>query len=77
MPRRSARLCVLLAGQQPHDVPVARENTELHQIPEHTQNLQQELLKSEEADEEKQGRFQFYLFSSQVMHSWLDWSLYF
>lgn len=28
-------LCHLLAGEEPHDVPVPRENTELHQIPEH------------------------------------------
>lgn len=33
-----------LAGQQSHDVPVTREYTELHQVSEHTENLQQELL---------------------------------
>lgn len=42
------RLCVLLAGEQPHDVPVAGENAELHQISEHAQNLQQELLETDE-----------------------------
>ena len=42
---------VLLAGEEPHHIPVTGENTELHQIPEHAQNLQQELLK-----EETQGR---------------------
>ncbi len=35
---------VSLAGQQSHDVPVTREYTELHQVSEHTENLQQELL---------------------------------
>lgn len=44
----TGRLCwVLLAGEEPHDVPVAGEDTELHQISKHTQNLQQELLKRE------------------------------
>lgn len=33
-----------LAGQQSHDVPVTREYTEFHQVSEHTENLQQELL---------------------------------
>lgn len=37
-------ICVLLAGEQPHDVPVAGENSELHQVSKHTQNLQEELL---------------------------------
>lgn len=40
--------CLLLAGEQPHDVPVPRKNTELHQISKHTQNLQQELLGAKE-----------------------------
>lgn len=39
--------CVLLAGEEPHHVPVAGENAELHQVSEDTQNLQQELLKVE------------------------------
>lgn len=42
-------LSVLLAGEEPHDVPVAGENTELHQVSEHAQNLQQELLKREKS----------------------------
>lgn len=47
----------LLAGEEPHDVPVARENTELHQVPEHAQNLQQELLQKLRGDDD--GEFQF------------------
>lgn len=48
--------CVSLAGEEPHDVPVAGENTELHQISKHTQNLQQELLKKEE---KRRGGFEW------------------
>lgn len=40
-------VCVLLAGEQSHDVPVSGENAELHQVPEHTQDLQQELLRGQ------------------------------
>lgn len=47
---------VSLAGKEPHYVPVSGENTELHQVPEHTEYLQQELLEAEgEGEEEKVG----------------------
>lgn len=44
---RAGVQCLLLAGEEPHHVPVAGENAELHQVSEDTQNLQQELLKVE------------------------------
>ena len=44
--------CVLLAGEEPHDVPVTRENTEFHQISEHTQDLQQELLEDDDEEDD-------------------------
>lgn len=53
--------CVLLAGEKPHDVPVAGENTELHQIPKHAQNLQQELLKRRNEEREEEVHWQFLL----------------
>lgn len=41
---RAGLWCLLLAGEEPHHVPVAGENAELHQVSEDAQNLQQELL---------------------------------
>lgn len=35
---------VSLARQKSHHIPVSGENTELHQVAENTENLQQELL---------------------------------
>lgn len=41
---------ILLAGEEPHDGPVSGEDTELHQVSEHTQKLQQELLMRKSRD---------------------------
>lgn len=38
----------LLACEKSHHHPVPRKDTHLHQVPEHTENLQQEFLKQEE-----------------------------
>lgn len=52
----TATVCgVSLAGEEPHHVPVSGENTELHQVPEHTEDLQQELLEEEEEEEGRGG----------------------
>ena len=37
--------CVgLLAGEEPHHVPVSGKDAQLHQVAEHTEDLEQELL---------------------------------
>lgn len=69
-PSSGVSLGVLLAGEEPHDVPVTWENTELHQIPENAQNLQQELLQGEKVrggDEGDDGEFQFLCFNRTEM----------
>lgn len=65
-PSSGVSLGVLLAGEEPHDVPVTWENTELHQIPENAQNLQQELLQGEKLRGDE-GEFQFLWFNRTEM----------
>lgn len=38
------RSVALLAGEEPHHVPVPGKDAQLHQVAEHTEDLEQELL---------------------------------